>query len=139
VHPLVLAVFGVKPALQHPPHLEGKLRAQFLQLCALHRLSEFVAMVTHENEVALVVHRNHFATSELRVVWEERAEQATHSVSESSGESIQDHFRDVKGCRPVVLNVLAEFHVGNLLEGTIRFGLVWFGLVSNNSDVCHSI
>lgn len=76
MYPFELAELGIERALLKRAQLERESRAELLQAHLL-SVAEYVAMVAHEYEIALIVKRDAVATFVLRIVREKRGERAS--------------------------------------------------------------
>lgn len=92
---LKLAISPVKGALLQSLQFEGETWSNFLHVDTLALVIKDVPMTTEEDEIALVVKSDDLAAVELRDRREERNEHAADSVTEASGEVVEDEFRGV--------------------------------------------
>jgi hypothetical protein len=104
IYPFVFAEFRVECALLVRSHTQRESRAQLLNAHFL-AISEYVAMVSKENVVALIVKRDAMSTLVLRIGREQRCERSAHLETESSVEVVQDDFRLVFGEAAAVLKI----------------------------------
>ena len=92
VQPLHLSVLRVEYSVLHPPELERELGPELLQSRLLLAL-ENVAVVTEEDEVALVVECDDATTLEVGHLVQQTAEHAAHAVAQARVEVVEDHLR----------------------------------------------
>lgn len=125
VEPLVLPEFRVEAPAKQPAHLQREPRPELLELSPGSVLLlvglggtglENVAVVTNEDVVSLVVEGDDLAPLELRIVREERAEEAPGAVTQAGGEVVEDQLRNVASGCAVVFNFLREDDVVDFEE-----------------------
>ena len=90
VYPFILSEFRVKGSFLQRPELESETRTEFLQTAALVVFAELVAVVSHEDEVTLVVEGHHATTLKLRVVREESLKHSTHRQAQSGVKIVEN-------------------------------------------------
>ena len=95
VQPLHLSVLRVENSVLHPPELERELGPELLQPRLLLALED-VAVVTEEDEVALVVEGDDATTLEVGNLVQQTAEHAAHAVAQARVEVVEDHLRLVR-------------------------------------------
>ena len=98
VDPLVLAKLGVKEPLLKPLEFDGEAWSELLEPRSRPVLffAVNIAVVAHKDEISLVVKGDHLPAFKLRLVGEERAEEATGATAEPSDEIVENEFWDVR-------------------------------------------
>ena len=96
--------------------------ARFFPIASLRSLVENVPMVTHKDEIPLVVKGHHAAAPEFRIRTEERREHVRDAMAHRRGEVVQDNLRRVICRTTVVRDVLGELEIRQLIvcHGPVR-------------------
>ena len=121
MNPFIFAKLGIESSFLQWAQLERKARPELLN-ADFARVTKYVAVVAHENVVALVVEGDHVAALVLRVVRKEGRQRATDLQTQPRVEVIHDDLGLVASETAAVLYLVRCLQVGQLKihGGTFR-------------------
>ena len=91
--------------------LQSESWSHFLEMGTAAILVKLVPVVPHEDKISLVVESNHIATMELRVLWEQRSNHPSNSITKHCIEVIENEFWVMTCGVPVIRQVPHQLNV----------------------------